>query len=139
MSSKLCYSRFEVGGSFWENMIPFFKNSGTGQFMRVHPDANPDFYYLPWVISSRLEIAGGDMSSVSMKTEDRYPGITEYHSIMSVSERVSCVPGRREVWCGSTRLEMTPGRWTTVSRCIVSGDHRDRMKKEVLNEFYSIN
>ena len=58
-------------GSFWGDQVPYFQNSFTGKYLTVHPDANPEFYYVPWVVSDGAIIAPGDLSHVSIKTQDR--------------------------------------------------------------------
>merc|ERR1711900_87002 len=61
------FGLFHVHGSFWENMIPFFKSSV--KYLTVHPYSNPSFDYMPWVVSDH--ITQQDLSSVALRTQDR--------------------------------------------------------------------
>ena len=41
----------------------------TGLYFTVHPNANPEMYYVPWVISENPVDGMGDMSHVTIKTQ----------------------------------------------------------------------
>ena len=63
------FQSYAVVGSFWENFLPYFKNAMTGLYFTVHPNANPEMYYVPWVISENPVDGMGDMSHVTIKTQ----------------------------------------------------------------------
>ena len=56
-------------GSFWENFLPYFKNAITGLYFTVHPNANPEISYVPWVVSENPVDGMGDISHVTIKTQ----------------------------------------------------------------------
>eukprot|EP00091_Calanus_sinicus_P003904 TRINITY_DN14076_c0_g1_i1.p1 TRINITY_DN14076_c0_g1~~TRINITY_DN14076_c0_g1_i1.p1 ORF type:complete len:149 (-),score=30.93 TRINITY_DN14076_c0_g1_i1:26-472(-) len=63
---------YNVDGSFWENMIPFFKSRSPQvleKFLTVHPYANPDMDYVPWIISDHFSSL--DLSHATIRTQDR--------------------------------------------------------------------
>jgi len=62
---------YAVVGSVWENMLPIFKNPVSSNFLTVHPQANPEFYYVPWVLTDRFATNPDDLSHLSVKTQDR--------------------------------------------------------------------
>ena len=48
-------------------MIPFFKSSR--KYLTVHPHANPEFDYVPWIVSEH--ISDIDLSKATLRTKDR--------------------------------------------------------------------
>ena len=66
-------TRYTKEGSFWEDMIPYFKKRGsTDKYFTVHPNANIQFYYVPWVVSDRAVDPVNDLSHISLKTQVRH-------------------------------------------------------------------
>merc|ERR1719369_2561175 len=59
---------FSVEGSFWEDMIPFFKKS-SDKYLTVHPYANPEMDYVPWIVSDFYSSV--DLSQATIRTQDR--------------------------------------------------------------------
>ena len=54
-------------------MIPYFKKRGsTDKYFTVHPNANIQFYYVPWVVSDRAVDPVNDLSHISLKTQVRH-------------------------------------------------------------------
>ena len=60
--------RFPVDGSFWEDMIPFFKKSSQ-KYLTVHPYANVEMDYIPWIVSNHF--SSQDLSHATIRTQDR--------------------------------------------------------------------
>ena len=63
------FPSYVVVGSFWENFLPYFKNAMTGLYFTVHPNANPEISYVPWVVSENPVDGMGDISHVTIKTQ----------------------------------------------------------------------
>ena len=63
------FPSYAVVGSFWENFLPYFKNALTGLYFTIHPNANPEIYYVPWVVSENPVDGMGDISHVTIKTQ----------------------------------------------------------------------
>ena len=54
-------------------MIPYFKKRGyTDKYFTVHPNANIQFDYVPWVVSDRAVDPVNDLSHISLKTQVRH-------------------------------------------------------------------
>ena len=71
-------------GSLWENMIPIFKNPSSSHFLTVHPQANPEFYYVPWVLTDRFATDPEDLSHLTVKSQVS-------HFILSIYVYVLCI------------------------------------------------
>ena len=105
-------------GSFWENFLPYFKNALTGLYFTVHPNANPEISYVPWVVSENPVDGMGDISHVTIKTQ-----VTAMTMMMTWesddsdvfrTEKASSAPGTRMGRSpGSTGPGTEAGRWTT--------------------------
>jgi len=65
------FGSYATYGSLWENMIPIFKNPSSSHFLTVHPQANPEFYYVPWVLTDRFATDPEDLSHLTVKSQDR--------------------------------------------------------------------
>jgi len=60
---------FNLNGSFWENMIPFFKSTSNVKYLTIHPMANIEFDYVPWIVSDHFSSV--DLTKATLRTQDR--------------------------------------------------------------------
>ena len=95
--SQFFFPSYAVVGSFWENFLPYFKNALTGLYFTVHPNANPEMYYVPWVVSENPVDGMGDMSHVTIKTQ--VMPVTSDDDLLLVMTAVTCVQDREGIIC----------------------------------------
>ena len=114
-------------------MIPYFKKRGyTDKYFTVHPNANIQFDYVPWVVSDRAVDPVNDLSHISLKTQVRH----NKHELKSMNRYLVliylltfiylpwCRTGKAwsargtphlTAWSGNTEPRGTPGKWMIVS------------------------
>ena len=112
-------------------MIPYFKKRGyTDKYFTVHPNANIQFDYVPWVVSDRAVDPVNDLSHISLKTQvrrnkheqksmDRYSYLLIYIYLFAIARTGKAWSARGTphltAWSGNTEPRGTPGKWMIVS------------------------
>merc|ERR1711915_132337 len=66
------FGTYKRDGSVFESMLPFFLNPDTGLYVTTHPWSNPMIYFAPWVVSVSPIGSYGDLSPITIKTQDDY-------------------------------------------------------------------